>query len=154
MSSLEIRRLRLLEGFVRVTDRAARHLGRLPQSPEHLELGRQGEEAAFFYLRRAGFTVIARRWRTPKLRGDLDLIAWEASTLCFIEVKTRSSREVATAEAAVDEEKMKVLRRVARHYIRSLPAAPEQTRFDILSIYFVPGKARDLELFRDAFGWY
>jgi putative endonuclease len=149
-----MQRLLLLEGFVRVTDRAAKRLGRPPEGPEHLEVGRQGEEAAYFYLRRSGFTVIARRWRSPKLRGDLDLIAWEGRTLCFIEVKTRTSREVATAEASVDDEKMQMLRRVARHYIRSLPAAPEQTRFDILSIYFVPGKAPDLELFRDSFGWY
>jgi putative endonuclease len=154
MSPLRSQRLRLLEEFVRATDRVAKRVRQMPPGPKHLEIGRQGEEAAYFYLRRSGFIVVARGWRSTKLRGDLDLIAWEGRTLCFVEVKTRSSRQVATAESAVDEEKMKMLRRVARHYIRGLPAPPEQTRFDIVSIYFVEGKAPDLELFRDAFGWY
>jgi putative endonuclease len=154
MSPLQSQRLRLLEGFVRFTDRVAKRVRRLPERPKHLETGRQGEEAAYFYLRRSDYTVVARGWRSAKLRGDLDLIAWEGHTLCFVEVKTRSSREVATAESAVDEEKMKMLRRLARHYIRSLPAPPEQTRFDIVSVYFLAGEAPDLELFRDAFGWY
>ncbi|MDT7811387.1 MAG: putative endonuclease, partial [Acidobacteriaceae bacterium] len=71
----------------------------------HLELGRRGEEAAFFYLRRHGYIVVARDWRSGKARGDLDLVAWEGDTLCFIEVKTRGSRNVATAESAVDHDK-------------------------------------------------
>jgi putative endonuclease len=158
MSLLQPQRLRALEGFVQAARRAAKRLGRLPQRAEHLETGQRGEEAAYFYLRRNGFVVVARGWRNAKLRGDLDLIAWEGATLCFVEVKTRSSREVATAESSVDEDKMQMLRRMARQYIRSMPAPPELTRFDILSVYFKAGSnasgAADLELFRDAFTWY
>ena len=143
--------LRLLEGFVHVSDHLAVRLGRRADRPGHLELGRKGEEAACFYLRRQGYTVVARGWRSGKVRGDLDLVAWEGDTLCFVEVKSRSTRAVATAEAAVDEDKAHTLRRIGRQYLLALPSAPEQIRFDIVSIYFEPQPT--FELFRNAFPW-
>jgi putative endonuclease len=154
MPRFQSQRIKLLEDFLHAADRIALCLGRQAPRPKHLDVGRRGEEAAYFYLRRRGFIVVARAWRSGKLHGDLDLIAWEDSTLCFIEVKTRTSRSVATAESAVDEDKSRMLRRMARQYIRGLPSAPEQTRFDILSIYFETGKAAQFELFRGAFDWY
>ena len=67
----------------------ARRLGRDRRQPAHLDLGERGELEALFFLRRQGYIVMARRWRAPELSGDLDLVAWEGDTLCFIEVKTR-----------------------------------------------------------------
>ncbi len=144
--------LRLLEEFVHASDYLTVRLGRSRAS--HLELGRRGEEAAFFYLRRAGYTVVARDWRSGKVRGDLDLVAWEDNALCFIEVKTRSGRDVATAESAVDQDKMRMLRRMARQYLLAFQDPPDQVRFDVLSIYYEAEKPADLELFRGAFDWH
>jgi putative endonuclease len=143
--------LRLLEEFVHASDYLAAHLRGGSRQPAHLEVGRRGEEAAFFYLRRRGYIVVARGWRSGKVRGDLDLVAWEGSTLCFIEVKTRSSRSFATAEAAVDEEKIRVLRRLARQYLQELPMVPDEIRFDVLSIYYEGQES--FELIRSAFDW-
>jgi putative endonuclease len=140
-------RLQLFEKFIAA---AAQHR---PSEPEHLVTGRRGELAAFFYLRRQGYIVTARGWRSGRLRGDIDLIAWEGDTLCFVEVKTRTTRNVATAEAAVDEDKRRTLRRLARSYMRQLPGQQAAVRFDILSIYFEKGKAAEFELFRGAFDW-
>jgi putative endonuclease len=145
--------LRLLEEFVHASDSLALRLKRREAGPAHLETGSRGEEAAFFYLRRLGYIVVARGWRSPRAAGDLDLVAWKDQTLCFIEVKTRTSRKVATAESAVDGDKMRALRRVARQYLRDMPEAPDLVRFDILSIYFEAQKPADLQLFPNAFGW-
>ncbi|QNI35053.1 YraN family protein [Alloacidobacterium dinghuense] len=147
MPLLESARLRLFEKFA---EAAAR---RRQSEPAHLTTGRRGELAAFFYLRRQGYIVVARGWRSGRLRGDIDLIAWENETLCFIEVKTRTTRDVATAEAAVDEDKRRTLRRLARSYMRRLPRQESPARFDILSIYFEEEKSAEFELFRNAFGW-
>lgn len=147
MPLFESARLRLFEKF---TDAAAR---RRPPEPSHLATGRRGELAAFFYLRRRGYVIAARGWRSGRLRGDIDLIAWDGDTLCFIEVKTRSTRNIATAEAAVDEDKRRTLRRLARSYMRRLPNREVPARFDILSIYFEKEKAAEFELFRGAFDW-
>jgi putative endonuclease len=143
--------LRMLEGFVHVSDYLTARFGM--ERAAHLELGRRGEEAAYFYLRRCGYTVVARDWRSGKVRGDLDLVGWEGDTLCFIEVKTRGNRKVATAESAVDHDKTQVLRRIARQYLLALPDTPDQVRFDVLSIYYEGQKAADIQLFRGAFNW-
>lgn len=150
MSPFERARLRWLEKFIEFLDRAA--MRRQKEAP-HLTTGRRGERTAFFYLRRLGFVVTARGWRSPRARGDLDLIAWENDVLCFIEVKTRTTRAVAPAEAAVDGEKKRMLRKMAHYYMRQLPNRDVPVRFDILSIYFEAGKSANFELFRGAFGW-
>ncbi|HEX3438050.1 MAG TPA: YraN family protein [Pseudacidobacterium sp.] len=147
MPLLQSTRLRLFEAFVNASAR------RRTKEPEHLVTGRRGELAAYFFLRRQDYIVVARGWRSARLRGDIDLIGWDSDTLCFVEVKTRTTRDVATAEAAVDEDKRRALRRLARQYIRQLPASETQTRFDILSIYFEKQKAADFQLFRGAFDW-
>jgi putative endonuclease len=144
--------LRLLEQFAHVSDGLSTRFRR--QQPAHLELGRRGEEAAYFYLRRHGYIVVARGWRSGKVRGDLDLVAWEKDVLCFVEVKTRTSRSFATAESSVDDDKTRVLRRMARQYLHMLPIAPNQVRFDVLSIYFELEKPADYQLFRGAFDWH
>jgi putative endonuclease len=144
--------LRLLEEFVHASDSLAVRLNKRSIRPAHLELGRRGEEAAYFYLRRNGYIVVARDWRSGKVRGDLDLVAWENDALCFVEVKTRSSRKFIPAEAAVDEDKIRVLRRLARHYLLAVPKTPDHVRFDILSIYEEQGSF-EIQLFRNAFDW-
>jgi putative endonuclease len=143
--------LRLLEEFVHASDSLAVRFRRSSTRPAHLEVGRRGEEAAFFYLRRLGYIVVARGWRSGKVRGDLDLVAWDDTTLCFIEVKTRTSRSFATADAAVDQDKIRMLRRLARQYLQAMPAVPDQVRFDVLSIYYEAQES--FELIRGAFDW-
>ena len=97
--------------------------------------------------------VTAQGWHTPKARGDLDLVAWDKDVLCFVEVKTRTTRAVAPAEAAVDTDKKRMLRKMAHHYLRQLPDRDVPVRFDILSIYFEAGSSAEFTLFRGAFGW-
>jgi|GEM_PF-97037 len=122
----------------------------------HLETGELGEREALFHLRQHGYTIVARRWKTARLRGDIDLIAWHDSTLCFIEVKTRSHRDAFPAELAVDEDKQRTLRRLARTYVHRLPAAAQRasTRFDVLSVYLAEHSASpDFVLNPGAFEW-
>jgi putative endonuclease len=128
--------------------------GREASLPAHLATGIDGENAAFFYLRRKGYTVVARRWSAGNLPGDLDLIAWQGPMLCFIEVKTRTAHDIAPAEASVDSHKRAVLRKLARQYVRQLPreTAPP-VRFDVLSVYLVPGQKKEFHHFEGSFGW-
>src|ERR1700693_1881959 len=90
--------------------------------PNHLRTGRRGEEAAYFYLRKLGYVMVARNFRSPNRRGEIDLIAWHKDVLCFVEVKTRTTRDVKPAEAAVDRDKRHDILAVAREYLRHLPA--------------------------------
>jgi putative endonuclease len=108
--------------------------------PEHLITGERGEDAAFFHLRGLGYTIVARRWRAERLQGDLDLVGWDGDTLVVFEVKTRTARDRAPAEAEVDAHKQQVLRRMAAAYLRQIPEAYREAiplRFDVLAVYLL-----------------
>ena len=125
--------------------------------PAHLITGQRGEDAAYFHLRGLGYTIVGRRWRTERLPGDLDLVAWDGPTLVVFEVKTRtaSSREAAfaPAETSIGPHKQHVLRKMASAYLRQFPAPTRSSisvRFDILSVYQLP-TGIEFEQIRNAF---
>lgn len=118
----------------------------------HLETGERGELTALFHLRRLGYVVVARRWKTPRQRGDIDLVAWEGDTLCFVEVKTRSTQAVASAESSVDEDKRTILRRIARQYLKGVNPPPDFVRFDVVVIDS-SRENNEWKLYRRAFKW-
>ena len=143
----------LLERALGGLDRAAQKRANAPQLARHLSVGLEGEDAAFFYLRRKGYTVVARRWSSGEVPGDVDLIAWNGPMLCFVEVKTRTAHDLTPAETAVDRSKRAILRRLARRYVRQLSHAAPPVRFDVISVYLVPGEEREFVHFEAAFGW-
>ncbi len=132
----------------RVADRKSRQ-------PQHLLTGERGENAAFFHLRALGYTIVARRWRSERLLGDLDLVAWDGDTLVIFEVKTRTARDFSPAEAEVDFAKQQMLRRMAAAYVRQVPERHRDripVRFDVLSVYLLPYRDQaEFEHFRAAF---
>lgn len=155
---------RFTQRFLRRMDAWAERLGRGDGRPPHLITGERGEDAAYFYLREQGYTVVARNFRSSRTRGELDLVAWEGETLCFVEVKARTAHDFAPAESAIDFEKRRDLRRIAREYMRHLPgvslrlrsgrkAELPPTRFDVVAVYLLAGRETEIELRRAAFGW-
>ncbi len=153
MTWLAQMRVTWLERTVAGLDRLARWSGRAQTPPPHLVVGLEGEDTAYFHLLRKGYTVVARRWSGGNLPGDIDLIAWQGSLLCFFEVKTRTAHDATPAEAAVDQHKRATLRRLASHYVRQLPQAePPQVRFDVISVY-LEGPLKDVVHFANAFTW-
>src|SRR5437588_2963851 len=111
----------------RIVQSVLKTLGRLSPARNraaHLYTGERGEEAAYFHLTEVGYVMVARNYRSPRRRGEIDLIGWEKEQLCFIEVKTRTTRDVKPAEVAVDANKQHDLREVAREYLRKVPSEP------------------------------
>jgi len=116
----------------------------------HQRVGVRGEEDAYFHLRKLGYVIVARNYRSPRWPGEIDLIGWDNDVLCFLEVKTRTSRDVKAAEAAVDRHKRREIAQVARDYLRR--AAPTcQWRFDVVSVYYDGRHSRpQIDVFRNA----
>ncbi|MCU1270441.1 MAG: hypothetical protein JWN74_1735 [Acidobacteriaceae bacterium] len=151
---------RVTQAILRGLDRIASKTSIADEAPAHLRTGRRGEEDAYFYLRRRGYIMVARNFRTARHRGEIDLIGWDRGkdkedVLCFIEVKTRTTRDVKPAQAAVDRKKRHDLRVVIRDYLRALPRRqfPEipQWRFDVVTVYYEGGSGRPtFELFQNA----
>ncbi len=135
----------------RTADRARRR-GREPK-PEHLLTGERGEDLAAFYLRALGYPVVARRWHSARMRGDLDLVAWDGDTLVIFEVKTRTARDIAPAASSIDSAKRRTLSRLALLYRRRLPEPWRDLvplRFDVVSVYDLPS-GPEFEHLRGAF---
>jgi putative endonuclease len=140
---------------IRALDTLGRRFGRGSKAAPHLETGTRGEREALLHLRQKGYTVVARRWKNARLRGDVDLIGWEGDWLCFIEVKTRSGRGAMPAEDAVDDDKQEMLRRLARAYLQRFPSSLREgvrVRFDVVSVYLQPS-GDEFDVYRGAFGW-
>lgn len=149
---LELRWINTQERILNSLDRLATRLRPARIAP-HLLTGIRGERAALFELRRRGYTVVATRWSSPKAPGDIDLVAWHADTLCFLEVKSRTARDLTPAASAVDDGKRRVLRTLARLYIASFPATERRSipyRFDVVSVYQLPRRT-EIEIIPGAF---
>lgn len=115
----------------------------------HLRLGHRGERIACVLLRESGSVVLTRNYTGP--HGELDLVAREGETICFVEVKTRRHERHASPAAAVNRAKRKKLRRTARQYLREIgwPALP--FRFDIIEILLDDGQLQAVRWHRNAF---
>ena len=126
-----------------------RHLKRRQSWTPDLAAGRRGEDLAHRFLRRHGFTIVARNYRLAAGDAEADLIAWESGDLVIVEVKSRASDEFGPPERAIGEEKRRHLMRVAREYARKTDTPWERVRFDVVTVLFTdPPK---IELFRAAF---
>ena len=113
-------------------------------------VGRNGEEAAYWYLREKGFIMVERNYRARGSHKEIDLIGWEGDTLVFVEVKTRGPESLVLPEATVDRNKERLLIAAAREYRRQARRLSAPIRFDIVSV-LDSAEGRKVEHFRDAF---
>jgi putative endonuclease len=107
-----------------------------------LTLGQLGEKYAAAYLEQVGFRLVAANFTVPVGRNrqhaiisaELDLIAYDGPTLCFVEVKTRASDWFATPEVNVDKRKRRQIARAAREYRRMFGIEDEPYRYDVVTV--------------------
>jgi len=112
------------------------------EASPHLELGRRGEELAAAYLLRLGYRIVAANFSLAVGRNrsgvvinvEIDLVAYEGRTLCFVEVKSRASSWFAPPQANVDRRKQRQIARAARVYRRMFDLAGEPYRYDVVTV--------------------
>ena len=120
-------------------------------------LGNLGESFAAAYLDQLGFRLVAANFTLPvgrNLRGaiinaEIDLVAYDGDTLCFIEVKTRSSDWFAPPEVNVDKRKRRQITRAARVYRQMLGVDNEPHRYDVVTIIINDDPTPQIELLRN-----
>jgi putative endonuclease len=114
---------------------------------QHFELGERGETLAREHLERAGYRIVAanfilpigRNTRDVIVRAEIDLVAYDGGTLCFIEVKTRTSDEIAPPQMNVDRRKRRQIARAARGYRRMFGLMKAPYRYDVVTVIAKPG---------------
>ena len=116
--------------------------------PEHIELGKLGENLACDFLQQKGYTLLFRNWRHSN--AEIDIIVNRDEVLHFVEVKTRSNKNFGQPEESVTSKKMQKLIDAAEAFQE---AYPQWTRiqFDILSIIMVKGEATEYFLLEDVY---
>ena len=114
-------------------------------------LGAAAEKAAARFLKSQGWSILAQNVSTRL--GEIDIIAAEGETLCFVEVKSRSDRDFAPPHDSVSPGKQQRIRAAATTYLAARRLQNRLCRFDVVSM--VPDADRpsgwDIELMRDAF---
>lgn len=117
--------------------------------------GVRGETYAYWYLRRHGYVIVARNFRRPDVKGEIDIVGYDGSVLAFVEVKTRSAAATESGqpapEEAVNEDKRRYLVRMARHFLRARRTDPSACRFDVLAIETRTGARPSVRLHKGAF---
>ena len=95
-------------------------------------MGRKGEAAVCKYLKKQGYKILHRNFRTPF--GEAEIVAKKADTYCFIEVKARTSDIYGLPAEAVNREKQRRYRMIARYYCNIL-REEVPCRFDVAAIF-------------------
>ncbi|MBI4597375.1 MAG: YraN family protein [Candidatus Omnitrophica bacterium] len=112
-------------------------------------LGRRGERIAAAHLRAQGYQIEETNIQFPV--GEIDILAREGATLCFVEVRSASSEQWGGPLASVTSPKQRRLIRAAAWYLNRLPQWPPQCRFDVIAIGWRGAEEPSVELIRGAF---
>ena len=119
--------------------------------------GALGESYAAAYLEQLGYRLVAANFTIPVGRNrrgavitaEIDLVAYDGDTLCFIEVKSRTSDWFAPPEVNVDLRKRRQVTRAARVYRKMLGIEDQPYRYDVVTVILADNSTPQLELLRN-----
>ena len=109
---------------------------------ERIKLGKEGEKLAIKHLKAQGCTILQRNYRQKA--GEIDIIAEDADSLVFVEVKTRRSLQFGQPYEAVTHHKQQQLQRVAQDYLSRNGIVNRAVRFDVISILLQKGNTPEI----------
>jgi putative endonuclease len=109
---------------------------------QRADLGREGELLAAEFLEQNGYRIVLTNFKVPvgrnskgvQVTGEIDIVALDGETLCFIEVKTRRSETFTPAITAVDIRKQRQITRTAKIYRRIFGVYEMPYRFDVVTV--------------------
>ena len=117
---------------------------------ERIIFGKNAEDLAVDFLKQQGYRIIERNFR---LRwGEIDIIAQDGDTLCFVEVKGRMTSEQGHPWEAVPFFKQRRLSKLALVYLKKRCGTLERkARFDVVSLLFEDQEKPAIEVMKNAF---
>jgi putative endonuclease len=111
-------------------------------------LGSEGEDLAAKFLKKKGYAVISRNYKTSI--GEIDIVAKDGDTTVFIEVKTRANDAFGYPFEAVNQSKRRKLKNLALLYLKK-ERQDFPVRFDVISISRAHDHETSIEHIIDAF---
>lgn len=116
----------------------------------HISVGKTGENIAADYLKKAGYAIVVRNYRTRM--GEIDIIASKSGYLIFVEVKTRRNTAYGMPSEAVNYHKQNKIIQSAQCYLNMTGQANSPCRFDILEIVLAEKSGIQYNHIVNAFG--
>ncbi len=108
-------------------------------------VGGEYEEKAASFLRGLGYEIVEKNYYCRY--GEIDIVAKDGGYFVFVEVKYRNSVKSGSPEGAVDETKMRHMRKAALDFlVKRLGTDEIPCRFDVVA--FLGGR---VHLIKDAF---
>jgi ribonuclease HII len=101
-------------------------------SDRRREVGESGEVVACAHLRRLGWEVLATRYHCRE--GEVDIVARQGDTVCFVEVKARRGRS--TPAESVHAHKRARIVKAAESWLFERELGDIACRFDIVEVVF------------------
>ncbi|MFH1458479.1 MAG: YraN family protein [Candidatus Omnitrophota bacterium] len=117
-------------------------------SKKNLFLGQKGEELAVQFLKEKGYKILRRNFKT-KL-GEIDIVAFDRDTHCFVEVKTRNSLRYGPPQEAVSFFKQRQMSKAALVFLKEYKLLECRARFDVVSVDHSQNPPK-LDLIKNAF---
>jgi len=114
---------------------------------KHIKLGKKAEYLATDYLRKQGYYIRDKNYRSGP--AEVDIIAQKTNHLCFIEIKSKKSLRYGEPEEQIDKGKIQRYHHAAESFQMEEKWHGE-IQFDSISITFFP-QAVKIEHFEDAF---
>lgn len=96
------------------------------------QFGKRGEALALAHLRKKGYKVIERNYRTRT--GEIDIIAKHQGRIVFVEVKTRRTGAYGDPKSAVTFKKQRKISMVALEYLKKRHSLQTPARFDVVTV--------------------
>lgn len=112
--------------------------------------GRLGEQIALKILRKKGYKILQRNFRSRF--GEIDIVAQDGNTLVFIEVKTRWSKRFGTPEEAVTPWKLRAIAKTGDYYKATHPKTPDLMRIDVVALEIEEDKPIKARIIKNAAG--
>ena len=113
-------------------------------------LGRWGEKCCLRFLKRKGFTLIARNFACRA--GEIDLIVNDnGKAIVFVEVKTRRDENYASAQSAVTPAKRTRMVRAAKSFIKTYKVKEKPMRFDVVAVVLKEQGSPEIRHYENAF---
>lgn len=117
---------------------------------ERKRLGFHGEDLAVKFLKRHGYRILHRNFKLKF--GEIDIIAQEGDTVCFIEVRTKTTDERGTPFESITPFKQRKLSKLALAYLKGqYKSVDVRARFDVMAVVSKDGKEEKVEIIQNAF---
>ena len=114
-----------------------------------LEAGKRGEELVVAHLKKEGYKIITRNYRTKA--GEIDIIGDDKGCISFIEVRYSNSRSFCPPRETVDTKKQAQIAKTALSYIKRYTLEDVDCRFDVVCVEDVDTDFPKIRLIKDAF---